>query len=133
MVVITVVLAAATLLILLPMMSSDVEPTEELLMLDQEAVTQMGPNDWDTSFTIISLQSDEKILWTTMSFVVLGTDGSMVTNATITRGDANADGYVTEGDSIIVKGMTSAYDMATLKVLLRGEVMGLSNIDFGSV
>jgi hypothetical protein len=57
----------------------------------------------------------------------------MVTNATITRGDANADGYVTEGDSIIVKGMTSAYDMATLKVLLRGEVMGLSNIDFGSV
>jgi hypothetical protein len=69
MVVITVVLAAATLLILLPMMSSDVEPTEELLMLDQEAVTQMGPNDWDTSFTIISLQSDEKILWTTMSLM----------------------------------------------------------------
>ena len=132
MVAVTVVLAAATYWLVLPMMNQDVDVEDEQFFIDQNSVTQNGPDDWDTSFTILKITKDEAIPWNTVSFACLDASGAMITDATIQYGDTNMDGYVQEGDTIILAGMTDAYDGATLKILYKGSLLGVFNISFNS-
>ncbi len=130
MVAVTMVLAAATFWLVLPMMNQDVE--DEQFFVDQNSVTQNGPDDRDTSFTILKIKKDESIPWNTVSFACLDYDGTIITDATIQYGDTNQDGYVHEGDTIILTGMTDAYDGATLKILYKGSLLGVFNISFNA-
>ena len=132
MVAMTIVLAAATFWLVLPMMNQDVDTEDEAFIVDQNSASMNGPNDWDTSFTILKIKKDESIPWNTVSFACLDYDGSIITDATIQYGDTNLDGYVHEGDTIILTGMTEAYDGATLKILYKGQLLGVFNISFNS-
>lgn len=133
MVSITVVLAMATFMIILPMMNQDVDVEDEKFILDQQSTHQMGPNDWDTSFIIYKIKKDEAIPWNTVTFAVLDSDGLIVTDAIITYGDTDGDGYVHESDTIMLQGMTDAYDGATMKMLFKGEPLVYATIAFNSV
>ena len=133
MVAVTIVLAAATFWLVLPMMNQDVDVEDEQFFIDQNSVTQNGPNEWDTSFTIQKIKKDESIPWNTVSFACLDIDGTIITDATIQYGDTDLDGYVHEGDTIILAGMTNAYDGATLKILYKGQLLGVFNISFNSI
>ncbi len=132
MVAITIVLAAATFYLVLPMMNQDVDVEDEKFILDQQSTTLMGPNDWDTSFIIYKVKKDEAIPWNSVSFAVLDTDGSIITDATISYGDTNGDGYVHESDTIMLHGMTDPYDGATMKVMYKGEPLVYATISFNS-
>ncbi len=132
MVAVTVVLAAAVFFLFIPMMNQDIDVEDEHFIIDQNSVTQNGPNEWDTSFTILKITKDESIPWNTISFAVLDTSGAIITDATIQYGDSDLDGYVHEGDTIILSGMTDAYDGATLKILYKGQLLGAFNISFNS-
>ena len=132
MVAVTIVLAAATFMLVLPMMNQDVDVEDEQFFVDQNSVTQNGPDDWDTSFTILKIKKDEAIPWNTVSFAVLDTSGAIITDATIQYVETYQDGYVHEGDTIILSGMTSAYNGATLKILYKGQLLGVFNISFNS-
>lgn len=132
MVAVTIVLAAATFWLILPMIYQDVDVEDELFFVDQNSVTLMAPNDWDTSFTILKIKKDESIPWNTVSFACLDTSGAIITDATIQYGDTDLDGYVHEGDTIIIHGMTDAYDGATLKILYKGQLLGVFNISFNA-
>ncbi len=132
MVAVTVVLAAATYWLVLPMMNQDVDVEDEQFIVDQNSVTQNGPDDWDTSFTILKIKKDEAIPWNTVSFACLDYDGTIITDATIQYGDTNLDGYVQEGDNILLRGMTDAYDGGTLKILYKGQLLGVFDISFSS-
>ena len=130
MVAMTVILATAVFILVLPMMNPDVDPDEPQLILVQDSVTQNGPNDWDTSFTIMAVKADDAIDWNTVSFVIQEPTGSIITDATITYTDGDGDGNLEEGDSIIITGMTDPYDGATLKVLHRGQLLTVIAISF---
>lgn len=132
MVAVTIILAAATFMLILPMMNQDVDVEDEQFFVDQNSVTQNGPDDWDTSFTILKIKKDEAIPWNTVSFACLDASGAMITDAAIQYGDTNQDGYVQEGDTIILSGMTDAYDGATLKILYKGQLLGVFTISFNS-
>jgi hypothetical protein len=112
------------------MINPDEEPPTETILLQQGRVTQIDPDHWDTFFTIVSVNSNTKFLWTEVSFVIQADHGSLLTDATMTFGDSNGDGYLTEGDSVIVNGMTRDYQASTIKVLHRGTMLGQNPIAF---
>jgi flagellin-like protein len=130
MVAVTVILATITYIIVNPLVNPEEEPPVDLIFLQQEEVTQTDATHWDTYFTVSAIESDDEFPWTTVSFVVQGSTGSLVTDATITYGDSNLDGELSEGDSIILTGMTADYSGATLKVLHRGSMIGQIPISF---
>ena len=129
---ITVLLAAAAFYVFQSFMDPGTDSSEEQFFVDQESVRKNGPDDYDTSFTILRINKDEKILWRTISFAVLDPTGSPITNATISYTDVNNDTYVQKGDSIMLQSMTEAYDGATLKVLYKGQLLGEFNISFNA-
>ena len=133
MVSITVLLAMATFWLILPMLNQDIDLEDEKFILDQQSTTEMGPDDWDTSFIIFKIKKDEAIPWNTVSFAVLDTDGTILTDATISYGDTDGDGNVQESDTVILHGMTGAYDGATLKMLYKGEPLVNAKISFNSI
>jgi len=118
--------------VVLPMMNQDVDIEDEKFVLEQEGAYQDGAGNWDTSFTIYKIKKDEAIPWNTVSFVVLDISGSILTDATMTPQDTDGDGYVQEGDNIIIQGMTAPYDGATLKMLYKGEPLVYGTISFNS-
>jgi flagellin-like protein len=130
MVAVTVVLAAIVYIVVIPLVDPVEEPPEDIVILEQGRVTQPGPNDYDTFFTIVAVRSQEKFYATDVSFVVQGTHGSLITDATVTFEDADGNNYVTEGDSIKVEGMTDEYPGALLKMLNRGVLLGQNTIAF---
>jgi flagellin-like protein len=130
MVSVTVVLAMAAYWVVLPMMNQDVDVEDEKFILDQQSATQNAPNDWDTSFIVYKIRKDEAIPWNTISFTVQDVSGSILTDAVITYGDTDGDGYVQESDTIQLQGMTDAYDGATMKMLYKGEPLVLASISF---
>lgn len=132
MVSVTVVLAMAAYWVIIPMVNQDVDIEDEKFVLEQEGAYQDGAGNWDTSFTIYKIKKDEAIPWNTVSFVVLDISGSILTDATMTPQDTDGDGYVQEGDNIIIQGMTAPYDGATLKMLYKGEPLVYGTISFNS-
>lgn len=130
MVAVTVVLAAIVYVVVNPLVNPEEEPPVDLIFLQQGTVTQTDATHWDTFFSIVTIESDEVMEWTTVSFVVQGTTGSLVTDATISYGDSNGDGRLTVGDSVILEGMTAGYSGGTLKVLHRGAMIGQNSIAF---
>ncbi len=130
MVAVTVVLAAIIYIIVIPLVDPVEEPPEDIVLLQQGSVTQPGPNDYDTFFTIVAVRSQEKFMATDLSFVIQGSHGSLITDATVTFEDADGNNHLTEADSIKVEGMTDEYPGATLKVLHRGILLGYSSIAF---
>lgn len=132
MVSVTVVLAMAAYWVILPMTNQDVDIEDEKFVLEQEGAYMDGAGKWDTSFTIYKIKKDEAIPWNTISFVVLDSSGSILTDATMAFQDTDADGYVQEGDNVIIQGMTDPYDGATLKMLYKGEPLAYATISFNS-
>jgi FlaG/FlaF family flagellin (archaellin) len=130
MVAITVVLAAVLYVIVSPMINTTEEPPLDLIILDQGSVVQSDPTHWDTFFTVSQVDSSKKFEWTDISMVIIGDNGSLLTDATLSHADADADGVLEPSDSVLVTGMTDAYVGATLKVLYRGSMIGTSPIQF---
>jgi flagellin-like protein len=130
MVAVTVVLAAVLYVVVGPMINPSEDEPQQLLLLDQGAVTTntTSPPTYDTFFTVIVVESIQKYPDPDISFVIVGESGSLLTDADFAYDDVNANGFVSEGDSIIIWGMTPEYQGATLKVLYRGDMLGKSSI-----
>lgn len=125
MVAITVVLAAVLYVVVSPMINPSEDKPQENFLLRQGAVTgnQTVLGTYDTFFTVTVVSSVQKYPDPDLSFVIMSDDGSLLTDATIYYDDANDNGYVSEGDSILVRGMTLEYQGATLKVLYHGSMI----------
>jgi flagellin-like protein len=125
MVAITVVLAAVLYIVVGPMINPPDDKPQENFLLRQGAVTgnQTVLGTYDTFFTVMVVSSVQKYPDPDLSFVIMSDDGSLLTDATIYYDDANDNGYVSEGDSILVRGMTLEYHGATLKVLYHGSMI----------
>jgi len=130
MVAVTVVLAAVLYIVVSPMINTaDVKP-EENILIRQGAVSGnlTVPGTYDTFYTVVSVSSIQKYPDPDLSFVIMADSGSLLTDATIDYDDANDNGYVSEGDSILVRGMTLEYQGATLKVLYKGSMICKSSV-----
>ena len=125
MVAVTVVLAAVLYIVVSPMINPAEDKPEENILLYQGAVNGNStvPGTYDTFFSVIHVSSVQKYPDPDLSFVIMTDTGSLLTDATIYYDDANDNGYVSEGDSILVRGMTLDYQGATLKVLYRGSMI----------
>ena len=125
MVAITVVLAAVLYVVISPMINPSEDKPQENFLLDQGAVSGnlTVPGTYDTFFTVMVVKSVQKYPDPDLSFVIMTDTGSLLTDATIDYDDANDNGYVSEGDSILVRGMTLDYQGATLKVLYHGSLI----------
>ena len=132
MVAVTVVLAAIIYIIVIPLVDPVEEPPEDIVLLQQGGVSQPDRDHYDTYFTIVAVRSATKYYSTDLSFVVQGSHGSLITDATVTFEDADNNNYVTEGDSIMITGMTDEYSGATLKMLHMGSMLGYSTIAFNT-
>ena len=74
----------------------------------------------------LEVNSDDFFMVSDLSYVTVAHNGSIISEASFTYQDLNADGRVTAGDSIMVEGMTEDYIGATFKVLYRGTLIGIS-------
>ena len=130
MVAITVVLAAVLYVVVGPMINPPDDKVKENILLDQGAVNGNStvPGTYDTFFTVMVVSSVQKYPDQDLSFVVMTDTGSLLTDATINYDDVNDNGYVSEGDSILIRGMTLDYQGATLKVLYHGSMICHSSI-----
>jgi FlaG/FlaF family flagellin (archaellin) len=130
MVAVTVVLAAVLYVVVGPMINPPDDKPQENILLDQGTVqgNLTVPGTYDTYFTVISVSSVQKYPDPDLSFVIMSDSGSLLTDATIYYDDANSNGYVSEGDSILIKGMTMEYQGATLKVLYHGSMICHSSV-----
>ncbi len=128
MVAITVVLAAVLYVVVYPLVNPTEEPPEDVILLDQGGVEGDGMGGYDTFFTVMEVRSHNKYTDNDLSFVVMTKEGTLLTDATIAFDDANANGYVSQGDSILLRGMTLEYQAANLKVLHRGDMIGITSI-----
>lgn len=128
MVAVTVVLAAVLYVVVYPMINPTEEPPEDVILLDQGAVNGDGAGGYDTFFTVMEVRSNKRYTDSDVSFIVLTHEGKVLTDATITFDDANSNGYVSQGDSILVRGMTLEYQGADLKVLHRGTMIGIISV-----
>ena len=125
MVAVTVVLAAVLYVVVGPMINPGEDKPEENILIQQGAVTGnlTVPGTYDTFYTVVHVSSIQKYPDPDLSFVIMSDSGSLLTDATLDYDDANANGYVSEGDSILVRGMTLDYQGATLKVLFHGSMI----------
>jgi hypothetical protein len=114
--------------IVLPLVNPEEEPPEDVILLDQGAVNGDGMGGYDTFFTIMEVRSNKRYSDNDLSFVALSDDGTLLTDATISFDDANGNGYVSQGDSILLRGMTLQYQGADLKVLHQGTMIGIISI-----
>jgi hypothetical protein len=125
MVAVTVVLAAVLYVVIAPMINPPDDKPQENFLLTQGTVqgNSTVPGTYDTFFTVASVSSVQKYPDPDLSFVVMSDTGSVLTDATIIYDDANSNGYVSEGDSILLRGMTLEYQGGTLKVLYKGSMI----------
>jgi flagellin-like protein len=130
MVAVTVILAAVLYVVVGPLINPVEEPPVNLILMDQGTINQADPTHWDTFFTISAVEAQKTFEWSDVSMVITGSHGSLLTDATISYGDADADGFLDVSDSILVNGMTDEYTGATLKVLHRGSMIGQTPIHF---
>lgn len=128
MVAVTVVLAAVLWVLIAHMVNSPEKPPEDVLLMRQGATTQPDAAHFDTFYTVIQVRSDEKFKAADLSYVIQGTSGSLLTDATFAFSDSNGDGYITEGDAFQIIGMHENYRGGTFKVLNRGGMIGLGTI-----
>lgn len=130
MVAVTVVLAAVLYVVVSPMIDPTDTTPEENILIQQGAVNGnlTIPNTYDTFFTVVSVSSIQKYPDPDLSFVIMSDSGSLLTDATIDFDDSNDNGYVSEGDSILVRGMTLEYQGATLKVLFHGSMISRGSV-----
>ena len=128
MVAVTVILAAILYVIVGPLINPDEEPPEDVILLDQGPVQGDGAGGYDTYFTVMEVRSKNRYTDNDLSFVVMADDGSLLTDATINFDDANANGYVSQGDSVLIRGMTLEYQGASLKMLHQGDMIGINSI-----
>jgi hypothetical protein len=111
-----------------PLINTDEEPPEDLVMLNQGRVNQVNATHYGTSYTIIVVRTNEKFSLTSISYVIQGASGSILSDATFAYGDADNDGYVTAGDSIIISGMLQDYKGGTFKLFYKGSMIGKASI-----
>ena len=125
MVAVTVILAAVLYVVVGPMINPPDDKPEENILIDQGPVTTnlTVANTYDTYFTVVTVSSIQKYPDPDLSFVIMSDGGTLLTDATIEYDDANDNGYVSEGDSILIRGMTLEYQSATLKVLYQGSMI----------
>ncbi len=125
MVAVTVVLAAVLYIVVSPMINPAENKPEENILILQGAVTGniTVPGTYDTFYTVVHVSSIQKYPDPDLSFVIMSDSGSLLTDATIDFDDSNDNGYVSEGDSILVRGMTMDYHGATVKVLFHGSMI----------
>jgi flagellin-like protein len=128
MVAVTVVLAAILYVIVGPLINPEEEPPENLLMLHQNRVTQVDALHYDTSYTVTVIRTSERFSLLSISYVIQDSSGSILSDATFAFGDADSDGYVSEGDSIMVTGMLENYKGGTFKLLYKGSMIGHASI-----
>jgi flagellin-like protein len=128
MVAVTVILAAILYVVVGPLINPDEEPPEDVVLLSQGSVNGDGAGGYDTFFTVMEVRSNNRYTDTDISFIVMTDDGTLLTDATVTFDDANANGYVSQGDSILVRGMTLSYQGADLKMLHQGDMIGIISI-----
>jgi FlaG/FlaF family flagellin (archaellin) len=128
MVAVTVVLAAIVYLIVSPLVNPVEEPPEDIVLIQQGRIIQIDPTHWDTSYNIVEVRTKEAYLWNSCSFTCQGTHGSLITDATITPHDANGDGYITEGDTVTIAGMTDEYQGALFKIHYMGNMIGQDKV-----
>ena len=125
MVAVTVVLAAVLYIVVGPMINPAEDKPEENILIQQGAVNRnlTVPGTYDTFYTVVSVSSIQKYPDPDLSFVIMSDTASLLTDATIDFDDANGNGFVSEGDSILIRGMTLEYQGATIKVLFHGEMI----------
>ncbi len=128
MVAVTVVLATILYLLVDPFTSPDEEPPENMVMLSQGRVAQVDATHYDTSYTITIVRTNEKFSLASISYAIQGSSGSILTDATFAFGDSDSDGYISEGDSIIITGMTDEYKAGTFKLFYKGSMIGKAAI-----
>jgi flagellin-like protein len=128
MVSVTVILAAVLYILVGNLINSPEKPPENVILLQQDTTHQVDATHFNTSFTITKVRSDQMYKITDLSFIIQGSSGSIVTDASFTYGDADADGTITAGDSIQVTGMLEDYRGGIFKVLARGMMIGEDTI-----
>ena len=128
MVAVTVVLAAVLYILVGPLINTNEKPPENIILIRQGVTSQVDATHFDTFYTVIELRADKKFQISSLSYVIQGTSGSLVTDATFTFNDADADGYATIGDSLQVTGMHEDYRGAHIKVMYQGGMIGWQTI-----
>jgi flagellin-like protein len=130
MVAVTVVLAAILYLLVGPLINTNEKPPENIILIRQGTTTQVDATHFDTFYTIIELRASKKFELSSISYIIQGTSGSLLTDATFTYNDADADGYVSIGDSLQVTRMLEDYKGAQVKVLYQGGMIGWQTISW---
>jgi len=128
MIAVTVALAAVLWVIVSAMMDPGEDPQDNVVALQQERVTQPDPTHYDTSYSVIVVRSNEKYMISSLSFAIQASTGSLLTDATFSFNDADANGYVSEGDIFQVQGMHDDYKAGTVKLFSRGTLIGQQSI-----
>jgi flagellin-like protein len=128
MIAVTVALAAVLWVIVSSMMDPGEDPQDNVVMLQQERVTQPDATHYDTSYSVIVVRSENKYMIADLSFAIQGSHGSLLTDATFSFNDADGNGYVSEGDIFQVQGMHEDYKAGMVKLFSRGTLIGQQSI-----
>jgi len=128
MIAVTVALAAILWVIVSAMMDPGEEPPENIVVLQQERVSQPDATHYDTSYSVIVVRSNNKYMISELSFAIQGSHGSLLTDATFSFNDADGNSYVSEGDVLQVQGMHDDYKAGTVKLFSRGTMIGQQSI-----
>lgn len=128
MIAVTITLAAVLWVLVSSMLDPGEAPPENIVVLQQERVSQPDATHYDTSYTIVVVRSNNKYMIADLSFAIMGSHGSLLTDATFSFNDADGNGYITEGDVLQVQGMHEDYKAGMIKVFVRGTLIGQQSI-----